>query len=70
VRTTILLCVILLTGCSSQPRFKVVEGTNAPGVLAVDTKTGQMCRTNKRLDAQPIEQGLPYCVDLTRRAPA
>jgi hypothetical protein len=63
-RKTILLCLILLAGCSSGPRFKVVDGTSPPGALAVDTRTGQMCRTNKRIDAVPITEGLPYCVDL------
>jgi hypothetical protein len=64
LRKTILLSVILLGGCSCEPRFKVVDGLSAPGELAIDTRTGQMCRTNKRLDAAPITDGLPYCVDL------
>lgn len=62
MRKVILLFAVLLQGCQSDHRFAVIESSN--GVFALDTKTGQLCRTNKLINAPPAEGGLPYCADL------
>ena len=75
--TKLLAAVLLLAGCSSQPRFRPIGDSMA----ALDTKTGQRCYTGPKnspesapnpndpfdklyRDKSPA-QGLPYCVDFS-----
>lgn len=74
--TKLLAAVILLAGCSSQPRFRPIGDSMA----ALDTKTGQRCWTGPKsspetapanpedpFDKYRVKQEvplLPYCVDL------
>lgn len=56
MRKFVLLGSVFLAGCSYQQRFVPVADTAA---VALDTKTGQLCRTT-----QVTNRPLPSCLDL------
>jgi hypothetical protein len=64
---TFAICLLLLAGCCSHPvqRFVPLTGESASTMLALDTKTGQVCWTVASDKEKPEE--LPLCKDLYKQ---